>query len=1452
MKKLRLILVLCLVGMGLNSMAQVPYQYLLNLKQGTWSALTDGSQMFTPTASQTIKGNYYYSNGSNGVATTTTPGTFAGFPIGFDFKYNDVMMDQFVLAANGYIVLGKDNVTLAGTLSGNQQWGEAMSNMVGITTNFGLNATIATTDISYKTIGTAPNRVLVVQYVDLPNKTNAATTNYATYQIRLYETSNKVEFVLNNYAITAPNNAYVRFVMKGTHGNTTNGSYVITTSVLSNATTTKSSDYANSSINMAGLTIPENWTCEFTPPPACAEAAQPTNLVLTTQTSSKDAGVKGRFNKAADADGYLVVYSQGAFTGTPVNTVNYTDSLGKAIGNGFVGAFTADTTFSFYGLQPEGIEYTISVFSVTYNSCFPLYKYTAAAPLTGVTTTDSIRVPKLELVSLGTDSVVLHVIPSKKVNNRVVIGVSNTSAPYPSNLSAARIVNKTGNWGAPKDGSLVEIGTVLEDGGKIVAYATSDSLVVIKGLKPYVLYHFRAWTYFEEVSEYSTPSNDIDTTTIAKVPYVDMFDNMVRTANLDYVMREPWTVSNLPVHVSNGYRMDVAGPLSAPPAPLYSQPVFWLKSNGTGFTTGYIETPWIQLSSASSHTVTCNYGYNVSGMATTDSVVVELFDGTNFTPIYTFVPSDTSKLQDMVWPFSEKNINFTGHSGELVKIRIRPNIPVKTFQFILSKLAINPTNATCPAPKNLKVTGNTMYSSDVTLAWTAGDQETQWKLRYSELGTSEYYEERTVNAATTYVFKGMPAYKNLRFEVQAVCSPTNKSAYVPSINAAYIQPKMPIKTNFFAGGSTQAAIPSGWMNNVIAHNADGSITIGAPATITTGWAGVANYMGNITLNKGSIRCVFPRNAILGTFAVDFGDRSVGYNLKFRASTLTNGNQAPFTAVEFSDSAVIRLVYVPQGTTTIPKDSNILMEWRGNDIKTMLRDNTFELALPMERLPRFAHIAFYMRTASPYSNTGGQDCFSITDFELAPSCAPIENLRIESLTENSAEIAWTDNNLGTLQTNFWAGVQGTTSIDEIIGTSVYTMNNLMPRTDFEANVAIQCANGAWSPVQTIYFTTPSSTPCPDLTNVMASEIKRKSAVISANPMRIKAASYNYIMKYREVGATEWDSTASKSEIFPLVSLQMGTQYEYMMQAMCSKAPGDMSNLSAVQTFTTVPQSCFTPYNLTLDSVGYYNLKFSWSDTSKLADYGDTIRYDISINKSSNAVVAPPYKKSDEKSYTASGLSENSTYYIRIRSNCGLNNSNPSEWVIGDEALQATTLKTPACKTPLQSELKVDNITETSANLSWDYTTDENNIAWTVTIRDGLDSVIAEAKDLTAKSYTATELSPNTDYIFYVLAQCAYNTPEDGISKDFSTLGTAVGNTFAKEFRVYGFNGKVNIRNINGNKITKVELLNSVGQSLLEKTFNRDGDIEIESPVKNNTVIVKIFSNNKVAVYNLYVK
>ena len=179
----------------------------------------------------------YTDLGTTGTAIATAntdDANSAAQNIGFSFSYNGTAYTQFVLNTNGYIKLGATapaapyfyagpQVTTGGPLNSATE-----PNLI-LPFNTDLTAGLAGTEYRVYTTGTTGSRVCTIQWKNVSDKASTIATQYAniSFQVKLYEGSNQIEFVYNT-ATSGTGAATYRTVAVGLKGSNATNSQLLT------------------------------------------------------------------------------------------------------------------------------------------------------------------------------------------------------------------------------------------------------------------------------------------------------------------------------------------------------------------------------------------------------------------------------------------------------------------------------------------------------------------------------------------------------------------------------------------------------------------------------------------------------------------------------------------------------------------------------------------------------------------------------------------------------------------------------------------------------------------------------------------------------------------------------------------------------------------------------------------------------------------------------------------------------------------------------------------------------------------------------------------------------------------------------------------------------------------------------------------------------------------------
>lgn len=149
-----------------------------------------------------------------------------GLPIGFSFQLGGTTYDRFAVNNNGWLALGNSSAgataVTAGFATGTNNYSPISSAQTPPTNAIAPFAddliAQANSSLRYSTIGTAPNRTLVVQWSNYDYYTSSPTpTSTFNFQVRLNETSNTVVFSYGAFATIIPDAAgfYAQVGLRG-------------------------------------------------------------------------------------------------------------------------------------------------------------------------------------------------------------------------------------------------------------------------------------------------------------------------------------------------------------------------------------------------------------------------------------------------------------------------------------------------------------------------------------------------------------------------------------------------------------------------------------------------------------------------------------------------------------------------------------------------------------------------------------------------------------------------------------------------------------------------------------------------------------------------------------------------------------------------------------------------------------------------------------------------------------------------------------------------------------------------------------------------------------------------------------------------------------------------------------------------------------------------------------
>lgn len=214
---------------------------------------------------QNISGTYT-DLGTNGTAVTMSnfdDANSTAQSIGFTFNFNGTAFTDFVINTNGFIKLGNTTPSVAGLYFTTQNgiaggpFASASTADVNILAPFNHDIEGGTSpEIRVHTSGTTGSQVCTIQWKNFKDKnTIAQQANSINFQIKLYETSNVIEFIYGTWTPSANTSAFKSSTV-GIKGNSTAANQIVT---ITKGSVTPFGDAIIQSGNYPAATNAFNW-----------------------------------------------------------------------------------------------------------------------------------------------------------------------------------------------------------------------------------------------------------------------------------------------------------------------------------------------------------------------------------------------------------------------------------------------------------------------------------------------------------------------------------------------------------------------------------------------------------------------------------------------------------------------------------------------------------------------------------------------------------------------------------------------------------------------------------------------------------------------------------------------------------------------------------------------------------------------------------------------------------------------------------------------------------------------------------------------------------------------------------------------------------------------------------------------------------------------------------------
>lgn len=723
---------LCLAA--LTASAQVTQSYTAQSAEGTYVEVTDGTVVEKSKFGDSFESGYYSADGQ-------------GLDIGFDFKYDNKLMNRFAIGSHGYIVLGKDNVTTTGMSNTSAIGSSDVDDVIGYCYR-SLVAAIPETEISYKTTGSEGNHELVVQFKNLQyvvdGWSGTEVRDTVSFQIRLDEATGNISFVTYGFepsAEAAENMNYndgFRIGLRGQAEDVTLKVNAFDGTEVTHNTIPGFISWRSTSFPADGLTL------TFVAPAACVTpTTQPTNLQYTATSLA----VSGSFTATNDADHYLTLLSESATLDVlPSDTTTY--AKGDSIGSARVLAYSTGNTFESGDILSPAHTFYIYVLGANSNGFFGP-KYNTSEPLTTSFMTAPAAPASMTLTATDSTKLVLSTTANEAGDD---ILVAYTTEPKMNDYNQ---ILTGGAFGDPS-GSYA-VGDEITGGGHVVYAGKASDAITIEGLESGKVYHVTAWSRNAE-GVYSSTTAKLDASTAITLPWTADFSK-----NADYSEPEGWTCQG-----SWGIDQErIAGRIES--------------KDGMNGIIEWVETPDVYLPEGTNRIVMdllmtqyASYTTSAYTLNRKDTIYVQVTeDGEHYTTIATYNKKNPVKFVNTNTP-TKLYIPFTAAAGKKARIRFYFHIFESPTTYISGLRFEQKTD--CDYPINVIVPDSSIVGGQAMVAWTPQTEETQWDVRYKKSADESWGEYATVEN-TTYIMTGLEGMTSYDVQVRARASEAKVSEW---------------------------------------------------------------------------------------------------------------------------------------------------------------------------------------------------------------------------------------------------------------------------------------------------------------------------------------------------------------------------------------------------------------------------------------------------------------------------------------------------------------------------------------------------------------------------------------------------------------------------------------------------------------------------------------------------
>ncbi|MBR1549554.1 MAG: fibronectin type III domain-containing protein [Bacteroidales bacterium] len=438
---------------------------------------------------------------------------------------------------------------------------------------------------------------------------------------------------------------------------------------------------------------------------------------------------------------------------------------------------------------------------------------------------------------------------------------------------------------------------------------------------------------------------------------------------------------------------------------------------------------------------------------------------------------------------------------------------------------------TCPAPINFHTTY--VGQDTVTVAWTAGGEETQWVV-------SDGVTETPVTS-TSYTFTGLYPNTGYNFSVRGICSDEDTSMLATlGVRTACSDMTLPYSDDFesytvLTNGAT-GVHPQCWQ--YVMTNASYSSNSYQPQIYYYATPNQYTHSGSYSLYfYGVSYTCLPR------LSDDYNMNDVSLGFWARHGSAYYGLMVGVMSDPDSIETFDTIAVVPFTSTSVPQYFEFnLSNYTGTGRYIALRN-------------------YY--TTNP---SNGNSTVYVDDVEVwrNSSCPTPSFIAVNGVSNNVATINWgdTSNNAYTQFTVYYSTVNNILATDSAVvssGTS-YTLTGLSGNTTYYVWVKGSCSLEDSRTVSTSFTTTPDCMPVENLTVV---SVDYHAFGLDWEAPSAGEPATRYVVAWKAADATVWNTDTVLNRYYYISGLAENSSYQYSVTTVCDEALS-AANSGSVQT------------------------------------------------------------------------------------------------------------------------------------------------------------------------------------------------------------------------------------------------------------------------------------------------